>query len=147
MRPFEGGCTPGVDRWPCTGSEKHEVDLYGPQFFQGNEHKGAADGDSCQPKRFNLRGNELAQQRVPTVSDHRRHNGSVTRDGPHTLSYKFSRRPAIFLRSNRVGRKFSRLREESGCDCCGAVIETRDECNSRENYTTSRDAERIVNNR
>lgn len=68
---IRGWLHPGVDRWPCTGSEKHEVDLCGPQFFQSNEHKGAADGDSCQPKRFNLRGNELAQRRVSMVSDHR----------------------------------------------------------------------------
>lgn len=30
---IRGWLHPGVDRWPCTGSEKHEVDLYGPQFF------------------------------------------------------------------------------------------------------------------
>lgn len=37
---------PVVDRWPCTGDrrETDEKDLYGPQFFQGNEHKGATDG-------------------------------------------------------------------------------------------------------
>lgn len=37
---------PMVDRWPCTGDRREtgEEDLCGPQFFQGNEHKGAIDG-------------------------------------------------------------------------------------------------------
>lgn len=60
-------CTRGVDRWPCTGDRVQEgrgEALRGAIFFQDNEHKGAVDGGlgSCQPKRFNLRGNKLTQR-------------------------------------------------------------------------------------
>lgn len=44
MRAFGAGRTPGGRSMALHRRETGEEDLYGPQFFQGNERKGAIDG-------------------------------------------------------------------------------------------------------